>query len=216
MDIKFAGIDGEMTGSNCEKHSLIQIGIAFSNDITFSSYIGWSNFEYNPESLEVIGIDPEDIKTFPIAAEVDDNICKWLDGMGIEEHTIIPVGWEVAAFDRPFIKKALPRFYKYLHHHSVELNSIMYTFGDVMPYLGERPNSHIWKKMAKFAGTFNIKVNEGRWPKVHNAEDDALMSWHSWNWARNIICDGNPGKLYVEPINSNLDNIITSVDATRG
>ncbi|MDW6003461.1 3'-5' exonuclease family protein [Vibrio mangrovi] len=216
MNLVFAGVDGEMTGSRVEEHELIQIGVALSESEVFCSRIAWDSFDYNPEALEVIGVTPESIKEGPSAAEVDEQLVQWLKDKGITERSIVPVGWEVAAFDKPFIRKTLPKFYQYLHFHSVELNSVIYTFGDIMPYQGVRPNSATWKKMAKFAATFNIKCEEARWPKKHDAGEDAVMGLMSWRWLRNILAAGNPGHLDVEEKAVELYGRIESVDATRG
>jgi len=216
MSLIFAGMDGEMTGSRVEEHELIQIGLALSETEIFCSRIGWESFAYDPESLEVIGVTKEQVKEGPSAEEVDDQLVQWLESKGVAKHSIVPVGWEVAAFDKPFIKKTLPKFFEYLHHHSIELNSIMYTLGDTMPYQGVRPNGYVWKKMTKFAATFNIKCEDARWPKRHDAGEDAIMGLQSWRWVRNIIAAGNPGLLDVEPKQAELYGRITSIDATRG
>jgi len=215
-NIIFAGLDGEMTGSIVNEHELIQIGLAFSENEKYVSKIGWDTFNYNPESLEVIGVNVKDIKNWPKAKSVDLDLVDWLNKMNVKKNSIIPVGWEVAAFDRPFIKKTLPKFYTYLHHHSVELNSVVYTFGSTMPYLGKRPKAYLWKKMAKFSAVFNIKCEEARWPKSHDAGEDAYMSLTSWRWLRNIIADGNPGGLEIQPKEANLYGRITEIDATKG
>lgn len=216
MSLIFAGMDGEMTGSRVEEHELIQIGLALSESEVFCSRIAWDSFNYDPEALEVIGVTPEEVKKGPSAAEVDELLVQWLKDKGIEKRSIVPVGWEVAAFDKPFIRKSLPKFFQYLHFHSVELNSVIYTFGDVMPYQGVRPNSATWKKMAKFAATFNIKCEEARWPKKHDAGEDAVMGLMSWRWLRNIMAAGNPGHLEVEEKEVELYGRIESIDATRG
>jgi hypothetical protein len=88
----FAGLDGEMSGTNVAQHKLIQIGVALSTEEMFSSKIGWQDFEYDPESLSAIGVDPEEIKKGPPVEEVDRNLISWLEDRGIGEHQLIGVG----------------------------------------------------------------------------------------------------------------------------
>jgi len=216
MRLIFAGLDGEMTGSRVEQHQLIQIGLALSEDEVFCSRISWQSFEFDPEALEVIGVTEDEVRQGPTAEQVDDELVQWLKNKGIAEHSIIPVGWEVAAFDKPFIRKTLPKFYNYLHFHSVELNSVIYTFADVMPYQGTRPNSATWKKMAKVIATFNLKCETAKWPKSHDAGEDAVMGLITWKWLKNIIAASNPGMLEVEDKAVKLYGRMESEDATRG
>lgn len=216
MEIVFAGLDGEMTGLDISSHKLIQIGIAFSKNDKYVSQIGWDKFLFDHKSLKVMGVDKDDVQKWKKPNIVDQEIVTWLKNKNIKKHSIIPVGWEVAAFDRPFVKKTLPKFYEYLHHHSIELNSISYTFGDTMPYFDSRPNSYYWKKMAKFAGVFSIKCEEARWPKNHDAGDNAIASLESWKWLRNIILDKTLIKGENISKQNQLYKKIKGVDATKG
>ncbi len=216
MRLIFIGLDGEMTGSDVRQHELIQIGVAFSSEDVFCSSIGWDEFCFCPESLNAISINEESIRKAPRAGDVDAALVTWLQRHNIEEHSLIPVGWEVATFDKPFVYKTLPKFSRYLHHHSVDLNAVVYTLGDVMPYLGQRPNSAAWKKMAKSVAEVTIRAEKARLPKSHDAGEDAIMALAAWRWIRHIIADGKPGYVDAEPYEISLYALITSIDATRG
>lgn len=216
MGIIFIGLDGEMTGGDVKQHELIQIGVAISHDRIFSSRIGWQQFNFSQEALDVIGVQVDEIKQGPSAQIVDQALVEWVQAQNVEEHSLIPVGWAVATFDRPFIAKTLPKFYRYLHHHSVDLNSVVYTFGDIVPYINKRPDSSIWKKMAKEAAYYFLLCEEARKPKPHDAGDDALLSLLSWRWLRNVLVDFRANDLHVEKAEITLYGPITGVDATRG
>ncbi|HVR10549.1 MAG TPA: hypothetical protein VMW75_21065, partial [Thermoanaerobaculia bacterium] len=71
MTVRFAGLDGEMSGTLVAQHRLIQIGIALSEEEVFSSRIGWQDAEYDPEALAAIGLSPADLTIGPPVEEVD-------------------------------------------------------------------------------------------------------------------------------------------------
>jgi hypothetical protein len=103
LTVIFAGLDGEMTGTDPQRHSLIQIGLALSEKEVFSSRIGWVDFEYEPEALEAIKIHPSDICDEPLINMVDAALVKWIRDRDIQKGTVVPIGWGVSNFDRPFI-----------------------------------------------------------------------------------------------------------------
>jgi hypothetical protein len=189
LAVIFAGLDGEMTGSDVNRHSLIQIGLALSESLVFESRIAWEDFEYDPAALNAIRVTPESICTGPSAEEVDSHLVRWLQSHGVAERSIVPIGWAVSDFDRPFVQKFLPRFYEYLHHHSVELNAVVYSLAGARKYLGETVEFSRWKEMAKKISMLAILNRRGLPAKEHDAGDDALMGLISWNWLRAIIAE---------------------------
>lgn len=187
MKTVFVGLDGEMTGTDAERHALIQIGVAFSEDDIFDSRIGWFRFEYEQEALDAIGFPRENVALGPSAEAVDMALVAAMEARGIQPGSVVPIGWGVSDFDRPFVRKALPRFNTYLHHHSIELNAIVYTIAGTRTYLGTRVDFVKWKKMAKKVAEYAVLNRRGSPPRPHNAADDALLALHSWNWLRQVI-----------------------------
>jgi hypothetical protein len=187
LNVTFLGLDGEMSGTDPRRHALIQIGLALSEEDIFESRIGWAEFEYEEEALLAIDVEPAQIVQGPVAAEVDARLVAWLDARGIGKGTVVPVGWGVSDFDRPFVHKTLPRFSEYLHHHSVELNAVVYTIAGTRRYLGADVDFAGWKKMAKKVAEFGVLNRRGSPPKHHDAADDALLAMLSWKWLREVI-----------------------------
>lgn len=188
----FIGVDGEMTGTDPGMHSLIQIGVAVSELDVFTSRIGWEQFEFEQESLAAIGIRPDEIGTEPNAAAVDEALVMWLALRGIEPGTVVPIGWGVSNFDRPFIRKTLPGFHRFLHHHSIELNAVVYSLAGTRTYHSEYVDFACWKAMAKQMATLALLNERGVPPKPHDAADDALLALLAWKWLRAIIA--HPGR----------------------
>lgn len=183
----FIGVDGEMTGTDPGRHSLIQIGVALSELDIFTSRIGWDRFEFEAESLAAIGILPEEITSEPKASAVDQTLVKWLAARGVEAGSVVPIGWGVSDFDRPFIRKTLPGFNRFLHHHSIELNAVVYSLAGTRMYHGEYVDFACWKTMAKQMATLALINERGAPPKPHDAADDAVLALLAWKWLRAII-----------------------------
>ncbi len=183
----FLGIDGEMTGTDSRRHCLIQIGIALSEELIFDSVIGWDRFEYEAESLCAIDRTLDSIHVGPTATEVDAALVEWTERNNLTGGKIIPVGWGVSYFDRPYIMDALPRFHSLLHHHSVELNAIAYALSGTCMYLGRQVDFECWKKMAKKMAFLQVLNARGVPPREHDAADDALLALLAWRWMRQVL-----------------------------
>jgi hypothetical protein len=137
-------------------------------------------------------VDPAEIKKGPPVEEVDRNLISWLEDRGIGQHQLRGGGWGVTMFDLPFVIPALPGFTKFLSHHTVELNAVCYSLGNVKTYLGEVTETARWKRMAKYCAEVHLAI-EGRRPDWHDAGYDALASLLSWQWLRAVIADPDPG-----------------------
>ncbi|MDQ3646578.1 MAG: hypothetical protein M3345_06540 [Actinomycetota bacterium] len=126
MPARFIGVDGEMTGTDGPAvHQLIQIGVATAPDEVFVSDIGYDKWSENPESMAVHGFSAERIRAAPRADAVDAELCGWLgDKVVGSGRGLIAVGWNVAAFDLPYVRQYLPRFSSHLSGRSVDLNAV--------------------------------------------------------------------------------------------
>lgn len=132
--LRYVGLDGEMTGTTKrgegpapEKYQLIQIGMATSVTDIFTSDIGFQVWNSTEQAMAVNHFTPERIRAGPLPGMVDEEACKWLDakvGPGVRD--IHAVGWNVGAFDMPFVNKYLPATGDRFSYRSVDLNSIVY------------------------------------------------------------------------------------------
>lgn len=189
MNLVFAGLDGEMSGTDWQRHELIQIGLALDIDDVFDARIGWSAAAYEQEALDSIGLSVADTREGAAAAAVDAQLEEWLQARRIAEHSIVPIGWAVSDFDRPFIAKTLPRFTRYLHHHSVELNALIYLLDRNVRYLDHEADFATWKKMSKRMAELTILHRRGTSPRPHHAADDAVAALISYRWLRAIVAE---------------------------
>lgn len=134
MTAIFVGLDGEMTGIAMERpgklpHRLIQIGVAFGTDErdTFTSLISWpaGTFDWDDRAARVHLI-PRTSVTGNNAAQVDAALRTWLIAHGGETAKLYPVGWNVTAFDMPFLRRDLPLSAELFQRRGVDLNSVVF------------------------------------------------------------------------------------------
>jgi len=110
MSRTYVGIDAEMTGTDYLTHRLIQVGFtvdARDSAKCFRSDVGWENgnYRYQDEALVVNRFTHERIRTGPKVDEVESKLLTWFKEVGLEESSIIPVGFAVRTFDMPFINR---------------------------------------------------------------------------------------------------------------
>jgi hypothetical protein len=114
MTKRLIGLDGEMSDSELADGAvLIQIGVAFDATERFSALLGWPDGSYfkTDRAMAVHGIDPVAIAEADPPAEVDAQLEAWLLARGAdsEKRALVPVGYNVGAFDLPFVAAYLPR-----------------------------------------------------------------------------------------------------------
>jgi oligoribonuclease (3'-5' exoribonuclease) len=188
MALLYAGVDGEMTGPNPGRHRLFEIGVALEGGECFHRRIGWDEFEYDPEALAAIGVEPSAVQEGPPAAVVDEELTGWLRAHGAEDSSIVAVGWAVERFDLPFVRRTLPSASRLLRWQAVDLGGICHTLaGALEAALGPED----WKARAKQAAE-DALASAGRPPAWHDAGYDALASLASWHWLRACLRGGEP------------------------
>lgn len=151
--LRFVGLDGEMTGSGSrepsivasKKYQLIQIGLATMEmgerpgpvvlrPDTLKMYvsdIGFDMWNSQPQAMEVNKFTSERIKAGPAQEQVDWEANGWLDErLGAGKRDLHAVGWNVGAFDMPFVHEYLPALGDRFSYRSVDLNSILYSMAD--------------------------------------------------------------------------------------
>lgn len=192
-DTVFVGLDGEMSGANIEDgHVLIQIGAAVrvNNTVdTFSSLLkvdsrgeGW----WDERAAKVHNIPIEKVDGAPPAAEVDSQLAGWLLERGaiFGRRFLVPVGFNVVAFDMPFVRQALPETAELFSRRGVDLNALMYAAEgwDPNPRNATRKWSG-WKRSAKKAVAPQVDV---LCPGVtdHDAGYDAVQALLIFEWMR--------------------------------
>ena len=154
--IRYVGLDGEMTGSGSrdrkriafKEYQLIQIGLAtmdaepltkyhsglvFKPETlrTFTSDIGYDEWNSQPQAMEVNKFTSERIKAGPPQETVDRDASIFLDerfGEGVRD--LHAVGWNVGSFDMPFVREYLPWIADRFSYRSVDLNSILFSVVD--------------------------------------------------------------------------------------
>jgi hypothetical protein len=189
----FVGLDCETSGPDVDTHRMIQIGVCISGDQLFSARIGWQDARYDLDSLCAIGIAPSELHIGEPAATVDQALCAWLEQFGIAAKSLVSVGWGVSWFDLPFVTRTLPTFAgTFLCHRSVELNALCYTLDGSKTYNDQHRSFEEWRTMAKRVAEYHALAAYGRAAQWHDAGYDALTSWLSWRWLRQIIADPFP------------------------
>lgn len=99
----------------------------------------------------------------------------------------IPVGWNVAGFDMPYIKREMPELAQMFHYRSVDLGAVCYTLSEVFKPAGiwdykdlkESSKLHAEAEFQKY-----FPDREGTW---HDAGYDAMASLFSWDFLKGII-----------------------------
>ena len=172
---RFVGLDGEMTGSAktldfYKEYQLCQIGVALSPKEFFNSDIGFAEgeFKWTQEALDVNKFTLDRIRAGPRGWQVDAELVEWLRERNISEDTrLIAVGWNVAAFDLPFVRYYLPRFSKFIWYRTIDLNACV--------FLAEQVTGLSYNNIKDKAKRYAAKQVPGE-VQWHNAGYDAADS----------------------------------------
>lgn len=167
--LEFGGLDIETTGSDIDAGAaIIQIGVTFGGYQAFVSDIKpHAGAVIVPEAMAVNKITQERMDAAPSAAEVDENLSQWLISQGIEPRRFIAIGWNVAGFDIPFVKRYLPKTFKFLSYRTVDLNAIVFTLDPV------RGQDRLKKQLKTW-------TEEGLDGSAHDALFDATSAIEAW------------------------------------
>jgi hypothetical protein len=154
MTKRLIGLDGEMSDSELADGAvLVQIGVAFDATERFSALLGWPEGSYfkTDRAMAVHGIDPATIAAADPPPEVDAQLEQWLLARGgaSDKRALVPVGYNVGAFDLPFVATYLPRTSKLLSRRVVDLNAFCLAYEGRVPYEGSLPTFSGWKRLAK-------------------------------------------------------------------
>lgn len=189
------GLDGEMSGANIDDgHQLIQIGVAcdttpdgtrLDTPDLFCSLIGWDEQQlvWSDRAAKVHNIPREAVLAAPRAPEVDAALYNWLTAHGANPDSRMDItltGYNVGAFDMPFVRAALPRSATMWSRRWADLNGPCLLFASAAPQLlGSQGSFATWKKKFTRAG-LDLVASIGREEKEHDAGTDALIALGAW------------------------------------
>ena len=171
----YIGLDGEMSDKNIDDGAaLIQIGFAIidgSTIHTFSSTMNPIDMYWTQSAFEVHKITREEVDRAPTCYEVDVLAYDWLVNRGLNPDKRIknvPVGFNVSAFDIPFLRKYMPKTNTLFSRRTADLNAICFAL-DGKDGMG----MEAWKKRAKKYALEQMEDTYGN--NAHNAGWDAIM-----------------------------------------
>lgn len=197
---EFWGLDFETSGTTHEDHVPIQLGIAAPNGALFSSLIGGWDFDivrdwdtgrrakgyaWDERAFEVHKITQEQLIGAPLPREVSAQALEF-----IEEHSQAwkgerkLVGWNVASFDVPFLRKWLPGVARELSYQSADLNAVCFAISQAH---GISFKEVKWRSKEYAASKLEELFAEEMW---HDAGYDAAAALHSWAYLTERIKEG--------------------------
>ena len=138
--------------------------------------------------MAVHGIPREAIVAAPRAPEVDERLYEWClrHGGRVDKRKLVTVGWNVGAFDLPFVRQALPKTFTLLSRRSADLNAICFALGGAVTIGGSRPGWTGFRRMSKRHAEQAL-TKLGIEPAWHDAGYDALAGLLSFLWLRETL-----------------------------
>lgn len=182
----FVGIDGEMSAADIDVGGqLIQIGVAIrlvSGKVSmFSSLIrpaGDSEVFWSDAAANVHNISLSDLQDAPTSEEVDGCLFDFLIAHGADpkrRYNFVPVGFNVLAFDMPFVRQFLPRSYSLFSRRGVDLNGLCFANSVVSSLSFDECKSRMMSEVSGFAS----QVSGAH---VHDAGFDAVLALAGFEW----------------------------------
>jgi DNA polymerase III epsilon subunit-like protein len=182
-NVMYFGLDGEMSGNDIELGcKLIQIGLATFNGtdrpVSFGSGIQpIGEMTWQEQAAAVHQLTKEQIAEFPDPYTVDQQCYDWLVAHGADEkrrNKTIVVGFNVGAFDMPFIRATLPKTASLISRQTVDLNAVCFSLSIATPLNNNMVTTSTWKTAAKKYATSKIMQDKNSDWRAHNAEYDAV------------------------------------------
>ena len=193
MSFLFLGLDGEMSSSELsEGGKLIQIGVSTAECRTRSWTMNPGECQWSEQAFAVHGITRRRLSSSPSPAEVDAQLYEFLIAIGADANNrgkTIPVGFNVGAFDMPFVKDSLPKSYSLFSRRTVDLNALCFAL-DYKEENGMPVKAETWKKRAKAYAIEQIGAQN-----QHDAGWDSLMHIYCFEYLRQLIKGDKNGTL---------------------
>jgi hypothetical protein len=204
-DLNFIGVDLETSGSSHADSAPIQVGIANDRGMIFDSYIGgWSwddgfvngkrRHVWSDEAFGVHGIPKGRLYGMPAADLVDAQGANWIaQHVGGPSKGIIAVGWNVAAFDFPFIREYLPKTADSMAYRSVDLNAIIFgaTQAGLADFDGRPWTYYRLKSYVKDAAAYRIMQQTEMETQWHDAGYDALAGLYAFYELQTVLIEAS-------------------------
>lgn len=186
-----AGLDIETTGLDMnENHRLIQIGVYIEDTETgrTSRYTSdvrpLGTIATSEEALLINGFTAKRIMDAPTQATVDAELFTLLKDCGYTYDSLIPVGWNVVAFDMPFIQKELPLATKYFTYpcstHSTRAIDLT-ALGLYYEYKTGTPYKELKKRIAT---EIELRLGKALW---HDAGYDAQAAVEALKYFKELL-----------------------------
>lgn len=187
-----------------EGHKLIQIGVAVDSTADgtrltapdlFCSLIGWDDTDlpWSERAEQVHHLPRELVLAAPRAAQVDEDLVAWLTGHGVDPaHRGVNwmCGFNVGAFDSPFVRAALPRSTEMFARRYLDLNPLLALMGtSAGTVIGGTPgagNPAAWKRRFRQVG-LDVVASVGRTEGEHDAGTDALQALGAWRHVQDVV-----------------------------
>ncbi len=184
------GLDGEMSASSRDDGGkLIQAGFAAATSAgidVFSSLIRMDGGLWAEQAAAVHQIPRAELSDAPAAPTVDEHAASWMRGHGGrgDRRHLVPVGFNVGAFDLPFFLDTLPATMSYVSRRTIDLNAVCFFLdGSHCPARGEALDWRGWKAAGReFAAERLDTLGVAAGP--HDAGWDAAEALVCYDWMR--------------------------------
>jgi hypothetical protein len=188
MGYLYLGLDGEMSSSELKDGGrLIQIGIATEDGVSLSYLMNPGECQWSEVAFGVHGITLESLQSAPLPDEVDEQLYEQLILLGANPRNrskTVPVGWNVGAFDMPFVQNSLPKSFSLFSRRTVDLNALCFAL-DHKEENGMPVNAETWKKHSKAYAIAKIGSEN-----QHDAGWDSLMHIYCFEYLKKNINGG--------------------------
>lgn len=182
----FTGLDLETSGDSHTESVPIQIGIALPSKESFGILAGqwdWNepHSQWNEVAFGIHGITKEQLAEAPSAKMADYYAAEWLSKRQIAGEVSCMVGFNVAGFDMPYVKKYFPTLMGLFTRRSVDLNALCYAMSEY----GVASFDRIKRDCKNYAA--EQLAGETRW---HDAQYDAVAALYAYDYLRAAMRDG--------------------------
>ena len=187
--MKFIGLDFETSGSDINDGAVpIQLGLAtrVSGKLETTSLLigGWQwgkDATWSDEAEEIHGFSKQDLEGIEPVRLIDIRLAHWLIHVGKATGPRmwnLAVGWNVAGFDMPFIRKYMPALSSLLSYRTIDLNALVLAASN-----GQVSEYKRIKSLAKDGAAHAI----GREAAWHDAGYDAEASLRAYEYLAEYI-----------------------------
>jgi DNA polymerase III epsilon subunit-like protein len=184
MSFIFVGLDGEMSSSELDRGGrLLQIGLALANGASYSAMINPGEMLWDEKAVAVPGFTREMLPSSVNFEEVDQNGYDFLVSQGANPKRrtkTVPVGWNVGAFDMPFVRETLPLTYSLFSRRTVDLNALCFALDGK-----DSLNFESWKRLSK-----EYAIEKIGYEDAHDAGWDAKMGLYCFEYLQNVVKGG--------------------------